>query len=76
MNNFKTQIKKNSRVLVKTRNYSYDSWKIKEGIVVDAHKNNLKIEFRFWIFKYQKWFSTEKTDYQEISFLKLESEKK
>ena len=51
----KTKIEKGSRVLVKTRKHNYSSWKIKEGKVIDAQKDCLKIEFSWWFFKWSKW---------------------
>lgn len=60
----KTQILRNSRVLVKT-----NSGSIKEGIVIDAHKDCVKIKFIVfkWIY-YTKWYSLSKNNSYEIIF--------
>lgn len=51
--NFKTQIVRGSRVLVKTR--TARGTKVCEGKVLDAHRDCLNVQFRWWLFTWSKW---------------------
>lgn len=63
----KTQITKGSRVLVKTR-AADGSFKIREGKIVDAHRDCLKVEYRWWLFRRSEWLPI-KDDWRTLEFL-------
>ena len=67
----KTQIQKGSRVLVKTRD-CYGYTRIREGRVIDAQRDCLKVQYRWWLFRWSEWTPVQ-DDRRTVDFLSANS---
>ena len=64
----KATIKKGSRVLVKTRHPGSERVTIREGRVIDAHRDCLKVEYRLWVFRWSEWLPV-KDDFRTLEYI-------
>jgi hypothetical protein len=64
----KTKIQKGSRVLVKTRDAGTERITIREARVMDAHRDCLKVEYRWWIFRWSEWLPI-KDSFRTLEFI-------